>query len=94
MPVVECTEGRYEAHDGEFGRMYRWCPECLLVKCDCGETTTLGDSDTTCAWCGVDHTSIIQEMLVPQWLEDEAVHPWHYARAREEARILASTSRT
>ncbi len=92
MAVVECTEGRYEAHNGEFGRMYRWCPECLLVKCDCGETTILNGSDTTCAWCGADHTSIIQEELVPRWLEDEAVHPWHYSRAREEARILFSSS--
>src|SRR4051794_4464868 len=57
MAVVECTEGRYEAHNGEFGKIYRWCPECLLVKCDCGETTTLDDSYTTCVWCGADHTS-------------------------------------
>jgi hypothetical protein len=75
MAEVECTEGRYEAHHGEFGKVYRWCPECLLVKCDCGEMTTLDDTDTTCVWCGADHTSIVQEELVPLWLEDEAVHP-------------------
>jgi hypothetical protein len=93
MAVIECTEGRYEAHDGEFGKIYRWCPECLLLKCDCGGETTLTDSDTTCAWCGADHTSIIQEELVPRWLEDEAVHPWRYSGAREEPGILASASR-
>jgi hypothetical protein len=93
MAAIECTEGRYEAHDGEFGKIYRWCPECLLLKCDCGGETTLTDSDTTCAWCGADHTSIIQEELVPRWLEDEAVHPWRYSGAREEAGILASASR-
>ena len=93
MAVIECAEGRYETHDGEFGKIYRWCPECLLVKCDCGEMTTLTDSDTTCAWCGADHTSIIQEELVPRWLEDEAVHPWRYSGAREEAGILTSAAR-
>jgi len=92
MAIIECTEGRYEAHDGEFGKIYRWCPECLLVKCDCGEATTLTDSDTTCAWCGADHTSIVQEELVPRWLEDETVRPWRYSGAREEDEILASAS--
>lgn len=87
MVVIECTEGRYEVQDGEFGKIYRWCPECVLVKCDCGEMTTLTDSDTTCAWCGVDHTSTIREELVPRWLEDEAVHPWRYAGQRGEAEI-------
>jgi hypothetical protein len=94
MAVVECTEGRYEAHHVEFGKIYRWCPECLLVKCDCGRMTTLTDSDTTCVWCGADHTSIIQEELVPRWLEDEAVHPWRYSGTREEAGIRTGASRS
>jgi hypothetical protein len=94
MAVVEGTEGRYEAHDGEFGKVYRWCPECLLVKCDCGEMTTLDDSDTTCVWCGADHTSIIKEELVPRWLEDEAGHSRHYSETREEAEILTGASRS
>jgi hypothetical protein len=93
MAAVECAEGRYETHNGEFGKSYRWCPECLLVKCDCGETTTLDHSDTTCVWYGTDHTSIIQEELVPQWLEDEAVDSWRYSGAREEAGGFASASR-
>ena len=94
MAVVEGTEGRYEAHEGEFGKVYRWCPECLLVKCDCGEMTTLDDSDTTCVWCGADHTSIIQEKLVPRRLEDEAGHSWRYSETREEAEILTGASRS
>ena len=93
MAIVECTEGRYEAHEEEFGRIYRWCPECLLVKCDSGGTTTLEDSNTTWAWCGADHTSIIQEELLPQWLEDKAVRPWRYSRGREEAGIHAGAHR-
>jgi len=93
MVVVECAEGYYETHDGEFGKIYKWCPECLLVKCNCGETTTLDHSDTRCVWCGADHTSIIQQELVPWWLEDEAVHPWRYSRTREEAGIFACASR-
>ena len=56
--------------------------------------TTLDDSDTTCVWCGADHTSIIQEKLVPQWLEDEAGHSWRYLETREEAEILTGPSRS
>ena len=90
MAVVEGTEGRYEAHDGEFGKVYRWCPECLLVKCDCGEMTTLDDYDTTCVWCGADHTSIVQEELASRWLEDEAVHPYAiWEHAKKEGLLLA-----
>jgi hypothetical protein len=89
MSIIECVEGQYEAHDGEFAKIYRWCPECFLVKCDGGRETSLSDSDTTCAWCGADHISIIQEELVPRWLEDEAVHPWRYSGTREEPGILA-----
>ncbi len=90
MAVVEGTEGRYETHDGEFGKVYRWCPECLLVKCDCGEMTTLDDYDTTCVWCGADHTSIVQEELAPRWLEDEAVHRYAiWEHAKKEGLLLA-----
>lgn len=94
MAIIEGTEGRYEVQDGEFGKIYRWCPELVLVRCDCGEMTTLTESDTTCAWCGFNHASIIREELVTRWLEDEAIPPWRNAREREGSRILASASRS
>ncbi len=73
MALIESTEGHYEVQDGELGKTYRWCLDCVLVECDCGETTTLTSSETTCAWCGADHASAVQDELAAQWLEDEAV---------------------
>ena len=39
--VIECAEGRYEVQDVEFGRVYKWRPERVVVECDCGERTAL-----------------------------------------------------
>jgi hypothetical protein len=88
--LVERTEGHYEVQKVEFGRVYRWCPERLIVECDCGERLTLTGSITICRWCGVDHAAVVQEeeeVVGHQQLEDEARHPWRYVRDREDAGI-------
>ena len=85
MKMIEYTEGCYEVQDAPLGKVYRWCPETVLVECDCGEVMTLTRSETTCAWCGEDYAASIQEALTAWELEDEAVHPWRYVEDREEA---------
>ena len=87
MAIVEYIEGCYEVQDVEFGKVYRWCPESILIECDCGESPILTSSQTTCVWCDADHTSIIREELATRQLEDEAAHPWRYAEDREEAML-------
>jgi hypothetical protein len=81
VTVIERTEGRYEVQDVEFGSVYRWCPECVIVECDCGERLTLTSSIVTCR-CGADHTALVREELMAIGvLGDEALHPWrslHY----------------
>ncbi|MDX6381733.1 MAG: hypothetical protein QOI57_2757 [Rubrobacteraceae bacterium] len=81
VTVIERTEGRYEVQHVEFGSVYRWCPECVIVECDCGERLTLTSSIATCR-CGADHTALVREELVAMGrLGDEALHPWrslHY----------------
>ena len=84
MQVIERTEGHYDAHEVEFGTVYKWCPECVVVECDCGERPTLSGLVTTCGWCGADHATVIREELDARQLEDEAVHPWRYAGERED----------
>ncbi len=45
----QAREGRYETQDVEFSRVYRWwCPECVVVECDCGGRSILTASVTTC----------------------------------------------
>ena len=88
--VVGRTEGHYEVQEVEFGRVYRWCPGCVVVECYCGERLTLTGSVTVCRRCGADHTAVVQEeeeVVGHQQLGDEVLHPWRYFRDREDAGI-------
>ncbi len=89
LTMVERVEGHYEVQDVEFGQVYRWCPECIVVECDCGERLSLTGSTTVCSWCGADHTDIVQEEqdIKGQFLRDEDLHPWRYAGDREDIGI-------
>ena|SRR5215216_1118156 len=92
MQVIERLEEHYELQEVPFGRSYTWCPECVVVECDCSEELTfkmsvLTGSAAVCE-CGADLTADIQEKLQGhqqeevqgQMLEDyEATqHPWRY----------------
>ena len=75
----------YEVQEVEFGYVYKWCPESILVKCECGEMTSLTASITTCEECGAEHTCLVREDLANCQLRgDESLHPWRYSEAREE----------
>jgi hypothetical protein len=87
VEVIERIEGHYDASEVAFGTVYRWCPECLLVQCDCGETATLTCSESMCPWCGTDHSAVIREKSDVGQQEDETVHPWRYAGDREDAEL-------
>ncbi len=39
--VTEHTEGSYEVQDVQFGKVYKWRPENVVVRCECGERATL-----------------------------------------------------
>ena len=80
--VVECVEGHYESEKVPFGSVYRWCPECVVAECRCGQRAILTGSMTSCAGCGADHAAIVQEWLPAEQreVEDEALHPWRHAK--------------
>jgi hypothetical protein len=78
MQVIERTEGHYDVEEVQFGTVYRWCPECVVVECDCGERLTLTPSQSTCPECAVNHGPIVREELAARQLEDELAHPWRY----------------
>ena len=85
MTIIESTGGCYEVQDVEFGKVYKWCPENVVAECDCGERLALTRLETTCERCGTDHAAMVHEALADQRMGDENVHPWRYARDREEA---------
>ncbi len=85
--VIECTEGHYDVREVEFGEVYRWRPESVVVECGCGERLTLTGSATTCGECGADHAATVQAELSgrrpERRPEDETLHPWRYAGESE-----------
>jgi hypothetical protein len=84
VEVIERVAGHYEAQDVEFGRVYRWCPECAVIECACGERQIFDCSSTVCE-CGMDHADDIREQLSARRLGDKELHPWRYVRNREGA---------
>ena len=68
-------QGRYDTQEVPFGTVYRWCPGCIVVECDCGEELTLNGSMSTCSECGADHTSVVREELSPRQLGKKTFTP-------------------
>ena len=87
--VMERVEGHYETEEVPFGRVYRWCADCVVAECGCGKRVTLTGSMTTCAGCGTDHAVIVQERLPTERAaqDDETLHPWRLVRDRECASL-------
>ncbi len=83
--VVERSGGRYEVQEVEFGTVYKWCPECVVIECYCGKEQTLTASKNACSECGADHEAIVEEVLDAS-LGDKVYHPWHNYYSSEEER--------
>ncbi len=91
MRVVERVAGRYDMEEvGDFGRVYRWHPESVLVECECGRRTALKRSDVIdsrpCCECGAVPTGAIREELVLEVLDESREadrRPWRYWRTSE-----------
>jgi hypothetical protein len=82
--TVKQTEGHYDVQEVPFGMVYKWRPE-HSVECGCGEILVLSAySITTCRRCGADYAAYVPEELADGRLVDEILHPWRYAKAREE----------
>ena len=78
--ITDRARAGYEVEEVEYGKVYRWQPETVVVECVCGEETALTPSETACEECGAEHTGLVRENLPdlePQG--DEDVHPWRYS---------------
>jgi hypothetical protein len=73
--MIECTEGHYEVQKTSYGEAYVWCPECVVVECDCGRRAVLSTSETVCS-CGADHAALVGEVLDSKRSSEEVQHPW------------------
>ncbi len=94
--VIERVAEHYDTQEMEFGRIYRWCPECVVVECDCGERMTLKrldiiiDPGVTCEECGAKVSPRIREEVVIELLDedDAAIHPWRHDAQAQAAQTL------
>jgi hypothetical protein len=82
--VIECTQARYEVQDVEFGKVYKWRPEQVLVECRCGQRLSLTASTTSCTECGTDHDLAVKEASADGHQSDHALHPWRFVEDRED----------
>jgi hypothetical protein len=84
--VIECAKARYEVQDVEFGKVYKWRPEHIVVECQCGQRLSLTASATSCVECGTDNVLAVKEASADGHQSDQTLHPWRYSysEGREE----------
>jgi hypothetical protein len=91
MRVVEHIAGHYAVEDvGDFGKVYRWRPESVVVECECGRRTILKRSDVIdsrpCCECGAVPRGAIREEVVLDVLDESyeaGRRPWRYWHTSE-----------
>lgn len=92
LKVLERVDARYEVEELQIGKAYKWRPESLLVECECGRTSTLTVSGTTCEGCGKEHAELLREASAEHQRgvdsgrpREENLHPWRYDEDNEDA---------
>ena len=73
--IIERARAGYDVEEVEYGKVYRWQPETVVVECGCGEEASFTHSETDCEECGAEHTRL---------QGDEDVHPWRYTEDHED----------
>jgi Zn-finger protein len=75
--IIERVEGHYEVQAVEMGTVYIWCPESVVIECDCEQTfTTEGAMVASCPRCGAEHTGeVARELGSKPLAEEEAYRP-------------------
>jgi hypothetical protein len=86
MKVVERLAEHYDTQEVEFGRIYIWSPESIVLECSkCAKKMTLTRSELIhthpdCE-CGKGRMARAREEIVIQLLDEEYEahhHPWRY----------------
>jgi hypothetical protein len=75
--IIERVEAHYEVQAVEMGTVYIWCPESVVIECDCSQTfTTEGAMVGSCPSCGAEHTGVVaRELGTKPLAEEEAYRP-------------------
>jgi hypothetical protein len=75
--IIERVEAHYEVQAVEMGTVYRWCPESVVIECDCSQTFPTEDAMVaSCPRCGAEHTGVpTRELGGKPLAEEEAYRP-------------------
>jgi hypothetical protein len=75
--VIERVKAHYEVQAVEMGTVYRWCPESVVIECDCGQSFTVeGAKAASCPRCSADHKGVASRLPAkPLTAEEEAHRP-------------------
>ena len=77
--VIERPVAHYEVQEVEIGKVYKWCPDSVVVECECGEEPSLTASKNACEEYGADYRDILEDVLDIR-PEDKINHPWRSLR--------------
>jgi hypothetical protein len=84
--VIERVQPRYEVQEVEFGQVYKWRPERIVVQCRCGQRLSLTASTTSCTECAANHELAVKEASKTDGRQsDKTLHPWRFVEDREDA---------
>ena len=88
--LIEKVEAGYEVEEVEFGTVYRWCPESVVIECDCRQSFSVkGAKDAWCPRCGADYSGGVgREGLAGKPLTEEEAYRltrWEYGEWIKEA---------
>ncbi len=86
MQLIERVAEHYEVQEVEFGRVYKWCPESVVVECKCGKRANhkradLISREVSACVCGKDDLARIRTEVVLELVDEDyeaTHHPWRY----------------
>src|SRR3954447_313350 len=74
--VIERIEAHYEVQEVDMGTVYRWCPESVVLECDCGQSFSAeGAKAASCPRCGDEDTELARELEGKLLTKEEAYRP-------------------
>jgi hypothetical protein len=94
VQLIERVAEHYDTQETQFCRIYRWCPECVVVECKCGKRKTLSRSELirakSACECGMDDTASAREEVVLELMDEDYElhhHPWRYFHTTKDSGI-------
>ena len=95
MRIIERIAEHYDVQEVEFGKVYKWCAEEVVVDCDCGKRSVFKRSDllaseARCCECDKKPSAGIREeaaIRLPDEDYEATNFPWRYWHTTKDTGI-------